>query len=62
MTDYTIITTDAELQVDADRYRKDEVGDLYCYDTGGDAVAHVEAGRFVAIFETDRGIVNPSLT
>lgn len=55
MTDYTIITTEGEMQVDADRYRKDEDGGLYCYDEDDDAVAHVEAERFVAIFETDRG-------
>lgn len=62
MTDYTIITTEAELRVDADRYRRDPDGDLYCYDTDDDAVVHVEADRFVAIFESDHGHTNPSLS
>lgn len=63
MTAYTIITTKSELQVDADRYRKDEGGDVYLYPEGddGDPVAHIEAERFVAIFETDHGTTNPSL-
>lgn len=61
MTDYTIITTESELDVEADRYRKDPDGDLYCYvETQEDPVAHVESEQFVAIFESDRGFTATS--
>lgn len=55
MTDYTIITTEGELRVQAERFRRDADGDLYCYDDGDEAVAHVESSRFVGILESDSG-------
>lgn len=62
-TTYTIITTEAILHVDADRYRRSEDGDLYCYvDDDGDvlangdsAIAHVDNSEFVAIVEDGHG-------
>lgn len=66
MTTYTIITTENELQVDIDRYRFDDMDDLYCYRDGDsdvdgddDPVAHVPADRFVAIFESEHGTTTP---
>lgn len=66
MIDYTIITTEAELRLEADYYKRDpEKGDLYCYegdpdsDAPGESVAHVPAEKFVAIFETEHGDTQP---
>ena len=62
MTDLTIITTESDLRVDADRFAFDD-GDLYCYrggeDADGETIAHVPAHRFVAIFETAHGTTSP---
>lgn len=68
MTDYTIITTEAELRLKADYFKFDMDGDLYLYEGDpdsneeGDSVGNVTAERFVAIFETEHGDTQPPKT
>lgn len=67
MTDYTIITTEAELRLEADYFKFDMDGDLYLYEgekdaSDGESVGHVTAERFVAIFETEHGDTQPPKT
>lgn len=63
-TTYRIVTTEGELTVDADYYRREELtdgrkGDLYLHERGtngdqSDPVASVSVHSFVAIAEHDR--------
>lgn len=68
MTDFTIITTEAELRLEADYFKFDDAGDLYLYEgdatsnADGESVGHVPSGRFVAIFETESGDTTPPNT
>jgi hypothetical protein len=58
MTDYTIITTHAVMEVTAARHRQDPDGDVYLYaGEGDDSIATVQADEFVAIFESAEGSV-----
>lgn len=65
MIDFTIITTEAELRIEADYYKfAPDTGDLYLYEgeknaEDGDSVGHVTADRYVAIFETEHGDTQP---
>jgi len=58
MTEYTIITIHAVVEVFAHHYAQGPDGDMYLYAKDDDEPkATVRSGEFVAIFESDHGAV-----